>query len=334
MDQGSRAAAAPGRASATAERDLTSSGTGAAAPAAPAPAAAAPIRPATALAIAFTVVCWASAFVGIRSAVKHVSPGSLALVRYVVASIVLAVLLAATRQRLPKRADLPRLMAVGLAGITAYNLLLNYGSKFIQAGSASFLVNTAPLFTAIFAVIMLKERVTAIAYAGIVLGFTGATLIFLGEGQEVAIEPAALLILLAAVVFALFFIIQKPLLGRYTPLQVVAVAVWIGTVFMIPAALDVVGEVREAPTSTLWVIAYLGLFPGALAYASWSYVLSQVPASKAASFIYCVGPTTVVIAWLWLGEVPTVLSLFGGAVALSGVVIVNTWGKRPVRRSA
>lgn len=321
-----------GSATATVGTAAAATGGVGASPASPPPAAEPVITPATALAIAFTVVCWASAFVGIRSAVNHMTAGSLAVARYVVASIVLAVLLAATRKGLPRRQDMPRLIAVGFVGITVYNLALNYGSKFIQAGSASFLVNTAPIFTALFAVVMLKERVTAIAYAGIAMGFGGAVLIFLGEGQEVAIEPAALLILLAAVAFSLYFILQKPLLGRYTPLQVVSVAVWTGTVMMVPFALDVVQEFSDAPGSTKGVVVYLGLFPGALAYASWSFVLSKIPASKAASFIYCVGPTTVLIAWLWLDEVPTVLSLVGGAVALTGVVIVNTWGKRPRQR--
>jgi drug/metabolite transporter (DMT)-like permease len=286
----------------------------------------------TGLAIAFTVVCWASAFVGIRDAVQYFSAGPLAFFRYVVASVVLGGVLLAQRMPLPERRDWLRLAWVGLAGITLYNLLLNYGSEFIKAGSASFLVNTAPIFTAIFASFMLRERVTALRYGGIVLGFIGAILIFFGEGEDVAVEPAALLILLAAVVFALFFILQKPLLQSYSPLQVIAMAVWIGTLLMIPASLEVVSEFREAPADAKAVVVYLGVFPGALAYAAWSYVLSKIPANKAASFIYCVGPTTVLIAWLWLDEVPTVLSLVGGAVALTGVVIVNTLGQSRSRR--
>lgn len=282
----------------------------------------------TGLAIAFTVVAWASAFVGIRSAIESFSAGPLALVRFVVASAVLAALVFGRGEKLPERRDWLRLAMVGFVGFTAYNLLLNYGSEFIKAGSASFLVNTAPIFTAILATFILRERVSKIAFGGILLGFTGALLIFFGEGEDVAIEPAALLILLAAVVFALYFILQKPLLVNYTPLQVVAAAVWIGTVLMLPASFNVVSELRDAPGSTLGVIVYLGVVPGALAYASWSYVLSQIPASKAASFIYFVAPVTVLIGWLWLGEVPTVLSLLGGAIALSGVVVVNTLGKR------
>lgn len=295
-----------------------------------APEAAAPeptISLLTGLAIAFTVVCWATAFVGIRDAVQHFSAGPLALSRYIVASMVLAGVLLAQRTRLPARRDWIRLAWVGLAGITVYNLALNYGSEFIKAGSASFLVNTAPVFTAIFASILLRERVTRLRYSGILLGFVGAVLIFFGEGKDVAIEPAALLILMAAVAFSLYFILQKPLLQSYSPLQVVAMAVWIGTLLMIPASLDVVSEFRDAPADIKAVVIYLGVFPGALAYVSWSYVLSKIPANKAASFIYCVGPITVLIAWLWLDEVPTVLSLVGGAIALTGVIVVNTLGQ-------
>jgi drug/metabolite transporter (DMT)-like permease len=279
----------------------------------------------TALAIAFTVVCWAAAFVGIRDVVRYFSPGPLAFSRYVVASVVLAAMLALSRAPLPDRQDWLRLAVVGFMGITAYNLALNYGSKFIQSSSAAFLVNTAPIFTVIFAVISLRERVTPSTVGGIVVGFVGATLIFLGEGKSVAVEPAAFLILLAAVVFSLYFILQKPLLQRYTPLQVVSMAVWAGTLFMVPASLDVAAELAAAPMRSIGIVVFLGLLPGALAYASWSYVLSRIPASKAGSFIYCVAPMTVLIAWLWLGEVPTPLSLVGGFLALSGVVIVNTW---------
>ncbi len=294
----------------------------------------------TVLAIAFTILCWSAAFVGIRDAVRHFSPGSLALFRYLIASVVLAGLLVATRTTLPARRDWPRISLVGLFGVATYNLALNYGSQYIKAGSAAFLVQTAPLFTAIFAVLLLGERVTTIAFLGMGIGFAGALMIFFGEGKKVALEPASLLILLAAIAFSLFFISQKPLLARYSPIQVITVAIWIGTVLMIPFGLHMGSEIADAPASAIWVVVFLGVFPAALAYATWAYVLSRIPASKAGSFLYIGGPTTVIIAWIWLDEIPSGLSLLGGLVALSGVVIVNTWGRtkgRPVslnRRSA
>jgi drug/metabolite transporter (DMT)-like permease len=61
---------------------------------------------------------------------------------------------------------------------------------------------------------------------------------------------------------------------------------------------------------------------------AWTYVLSRHPASIAASFLYLSPALATSIGWLWLGEIPTPLSFLGGILAVSGVLIVNTRGKR------
>ena len=60
----------------------------------------------------------------------------------------------------------------------------------------------------------------------------------------------------------------------------------------------------------------------------WSYALSRAPASLVASFLYVPSALTILIAWVWLREVPTALTVVGGAVAVLRVFIVNTWGRR------
>jgi drug/metabolite transporter (DMT)-like permease len=72
---------------------------------------------------------------------------------------------------------------------------------------------------------------------------------------------------------------------------------------------------------------YLGVFPAALGYVSWAYALARIPACRAASFLYLVPAVTLGIAWFWLGEWPTWLALFGGVIAMSGVIVVNVFGK-------
>jgi len=85
--------------------------------------------------------------------------------------------------------------------------------------------------------------------------------------------------------------------------------------------------VRSAPLEATLAIVYLGVFPAALAYVTWTYALSRAPASIAASFLYLSPVLATLIAWAWLREVPIPLSLAGGGLSLCGVILVNTRGR-------
>lgn len=74
-------------------------------------------------------------------------------------------------------------------------------------------------------------------------------------------------------------------------------------------------------------MVYLGVFPTAVGYVTYAYAFSRMNASVAASFLYLVPVLAYLIAWVWLGEVPTVLSVVGGAVVLAGVFVVNRRGR-------
>ena len=282
----------------------------------------------TLAALAVTVVLWSSAFVAIRAALESYNASHLAVFRFVVASVVIGALSIRRGMSLPSRREWFRVIAIGAIGITGYNLALNYGEMDVTAAAASFLVNTVPIITALIALVAGQERLSVAGWVGSLVSFAGVSLVAVGEEGAVAISIGAALVLLAAVCQSAFFVLQKPLLTKYGSLRVMTWAIWVGTLLLLPLGGGLATIIPAAPFEGTMAIVYLGVFPGAIGYITWAYVLKHMPVARASTYLYAVPPMTMLIGWVWLREMPSLLSILGGALALGGVVIVNSFQHR------
>lgn len=280
-------------------------------------------------ALALALLLWALSFPATRIALLAYRPEQLALARYVLATLVLLGYCAFVRAPLPRRGDLLPLVLTGLLCGTVYQLGFNFGMRSVTSGPAAVLVDTIPIFAAVFGFFFLGERLRTRVVGGIVLGFAGTVLIAWGEAgaADFAFEPGAAYLLLAALAFSLGAVVQKPLLARLPAVPVTAYYFIAATLGLSGFAPGLPASVAAAPAAANWALLFLALFPAALAYALWSYALARLPVAQVSSSLYLVPVLTFPIAWIWLGEVPSALSVVGGAIVLAGVLLVQMKGR-------
>ena len=295
------------------------------APARSAPPAILPI-----LAAATTLLMWASAFVVIRHVAHDVSPGALSVGRLVVAALVVAPLVFRNGWVSPTRREWALLVLCGVGWFGVYNLVLNEGERRIDAGTAALIVQVGPIIVAFLATILLGERMHRWLLVGIVVGFSGVVIIARGfstggDGDVLGV----VLVTIAAMMYAVGVLCQKPLLRRIPALQVVFVSFVIGAVVCLPFAGDLPDVVRHGEPAALWMV-YLGIFPTAIAFTTWAYALTHTDAGTLSLTTFLVPFLTTLIAWALLDEVPPALTFAGGALCITGVLLT----RRKPRRTA
>ncbi len=278
------------------------------------------------LATAITVFCWSSAFVGIRFGLTHFHPGSLALLRFLVASLCMFAVFKTLPRPEPNHRSavtILKIMGLGAIGMGLYNILLGTGETTVSSGVAGFVASQIPVFSALLAVIVLKEKISAWGYCGFIVSTIGVGLIVLQHESHIVINAGALYVLSAAFCAALFFVLQKPLLLSIKPLYAVIYAVWGATLALSVFSEQLIQDLQHATPQTILTAVYLGVFPTCIAYATWNYALSRAPAITITSSLYLMPPITCLLGWVLLGEVLTFKSLIGGLCAVFGAMLIS-----------
>lgn len=284
---------------------------------------------------AITVFIWGSSFASISASLHGgYSAGHLILFRFIIASFIFAIIafLPGISFQLPKKEDLLKITVLGWIGISIYHICVTFGQLTITAGTAGMLIGSAPIFTTIIAVLVLKERLGTIGWLGLAFGFVGILLIGIGTGDSLFnISPGVFLVIIAAIATSIFFVYQKSLLLKYNPIELTAYFTWAGTIPFLVFAPGLVEDIGHATLEANLSAIYIGIFPTAIAYLTWAIALSLSKASSISSLLYAEPVIAIIVAWLWLGELPAILSIIGGFIAILGVLIVHLYGGR--RRS-
>lgn len=277
----------------------------------------------TILAVAITVALWSTTFAGMVAALGHFSPHHLLFLRWTLTSVLFVVAGVVTGVRLPRAKDLPLIALAGVLGFSGYQLLLVNGQAGVSATMAGFLTNLNPVFTTVIGVALGKERGRWNTWAGIAVCTFGLLVMAQGKGGFGQVGPSAGLVVLAALSFASYTLVAKPLMSTYRPLEVTTYALIAGSLPFLIFAPGSMHALTSAPASAVANLVYLAVLPGGVAYVLWSYVVHKMAPGVAARFLYLIPVIGVPVAWVWVGEAPRAVTVAGGLLIIAGVALAS-----------
>jgi drug/metabolite transporter (DMT)-like permease len=135
--------------------------------------------------------------------------------------------------RLPDPKDIPIFLLCGFFGFAVYHVGINVGEQTVSAGLSSLIVTLAPVFTAIWSVLFLKERMTVTGLLGTVISFLGVALISISIDGSFRFTVQTLIILLAAFSESIYFVVQAPYLKKYDSIAFTTYTIWAAALFMV-----------------------------------------------------------------------------------------------------
>lgn len=281
--------------------------------------------------ILLPIVFWAFAFPFIKIGLEELSPVNLTVLRlFFVCGVFLLFLAVFPKKFSPiHKKDVIPLFLLGFLGVVVYHLGLNYGELYMSPSAASLIIATIPVFTVIFASLLLREHLTGKIAVGILLSLSGVIIISLvgttEDPFEITYISAAVTVLISAIVGAGYTLAGKKMLQRYSALSLTVYAFLFGCLGLLPfLSSSLVTEVTAMTLKGWGAVVFLALFPTVIGYILWYVALEMKTASEISVFLYFIPVLSTIISFVLFGEQITWLFLIGGALVIVGLIIVNT----------
>ena len=271
---------------------------------------------------------WGASFLFIKVVVEETSPLALVQGRIVFGALAVVAIMAFHRHRSVRPS--PRLLAkvavlAVLSSIVPF-LLISWGEIHIESGTASVLNSTMPLFTALFAcVILVDERMTWLRLSGLLLGFLGVGVLAGGDVTDVTDSSVLgqMAVVGAAACYGAGAVYARTLLQSEDPLNLTRLQLVAGALILAPALFAVDGVPNYNLSLEAWLsLIALGVLGTGLGYVAFFWLLETVGSVRASLVTYIVPITGLTLGWAVLDESIGINSIVGCGLIILGVTTV------------
>jgi drug/metabolite transporter (DMT)-like permease len=259
--------------------------------------------------------------IGVRFSNRELEPLWGAGLRFALAAMLLAALMAALRLAPPAGRALTGAVLYGALNFGAAFALVYYGFVDVHAGLGQTLLAVVPLATLLLAVLQRQERFRAEGILGALFALIGIAVLSGAPLRESVPVLSLLAILAGALCFAQAAIVVRRFPAVH-PVTMNAVAMGTAAVLLVACSL-LVGETIELPESgETWVaLAYLVVVGSVVVFSLYIFVFRYWSASRV-SYTFVLVPVVTVALSAWLDDEPVYAGLLlGGCLVLAGVYV-------------
>ena len=277
-----------------------------------------------------TVAVWGTTFVWTKLLIINgLSPAQIFTLRFIIAYVLLTGF-SMWRGRHKWLSDNWRdeltMMALGLTGGSMYFLTENESLRFTTATNTSLIVCSCPLFAMlIIALFYRSERFSARQVWGSIVALAGMAAVVLNGHFVLHLSPLGdTLAFSACLCWALYTLLMKPVMGRYPSMFITRKVFFYGILTILPYYIFVPDmpswDVLMRPEVALNLL-FLGSVASMLCYLTWSWCMKGLGAVVCTNWVYVNPITTIIAAWLILGEQITTYFLLGSVLIIAGMYL-------------
>lgn len=279
----------------------------------------------------FAVLVWGASFIATKLALQETSPVVVIWIRFGIGILILGAFVIARRElAFPAPRELGYFALLGFLGITFHQWVQVTGLQTARATTTAWIITTIPIFIALLARVMLKEKLGWSRIAGIALASFGVLLVVTHGDLDAILRGqfgthGDFLVLVSAVNWAVFSVLSRKALRTHPATQMMFFVMLFGWL-LTSAWLATTTDYRSIASlsSQAWVsLLFLGVFCSGIAYIFWYDGLKELPASQMGTFLYLEPLVAVIVAALLLQEELYIAVFAGGAAILAGVWLVN-----------
>lgn len=277
--------------------------------------------------LVITILLWGGNFIALKLAYRQITPETLYVVRYSLMTATLWVTCGLSKVPIQiHKGDFWRVFYFGFVSMGLYLFIFVLGMKYASPAEGALIIALSPLMTAIGGFFIGEHPYSLRVILGGIVAVGGVSLVVLGPGSGGFGSHLGgdLLVLISAVLWAHQTLLSKPLLARYSAMQLMALR----TIGALPVSLFFLPQALGTPWSKVnavtWLsVVYVATLSGVLAFTLFYYGVKLIGASKTTTYQYFTPIVTVILAFLILGSPITSAQIFGTAIVIGGLAVAR-----------